>query len=192
MFAAPIVAQLVTKTDPRRLVTFGVLWMAMVMIWRSTFVQGLAFHQLVWPQLAQGLAMPFFFIPLMSLAMADLSPTELAGGAGLLNFVRTTAGAFAFATSPDHHRLEQFDDHRAHRLRRPLEQRRRGYQPDAGLGMSHGQALGFLDNLVQSQSVMLSTNHIFMAIGLLMALSVLAIWLAPKPAGPIQGGAGGH
>jgi len=31
----------------------------------------------------------------MSLAMATLTPSELAGGAGLLNFVRTTAGAFA-------------------------------------------------------------------------------------------------
>ncbi len=60
-------------------------------------------------------------------------------------------------------------------------------------GASHNQALGMLDSMVQSQAVMLSTNHVFLAISVLMVVSVGAIWLAPKPTpGSMGGGGGGH
>jgi len=54
--------------------------------------------------------------------------------------------------------------------------------------------VGLIDSLVQSQAVMLSTNHVFLAISVLMAVSVGAIWLAPKPKPGSMGGAqaGGH
>jgi len=153
-------------------------------------LQGLAFHQLVWPQLALGPAMPFFFIPMMSLAMATLTPGELAGGAGLLNFVRTTAGAFAtsitttaWANSATVARtafVGRLND--ADGVVNQLQ----------ASGMGHNQALGMIDNLVQSQAVMLSTNHVFLAVSVLMVVSVSAIWLAPKPApGAMRGGGGG-
>jgi DHA2 family multidrug resistance protein len=189
--AAPICAMLVTKVDPRRLVSMGVLWMAFIMFWRSTMVQGLSFHQLVWPQLALGPAMPFFFIPLMTLAMATLTPSELAGGAGLLNFVRTTAGAFATS-------LTTTAWTNSATVARTAFVGRLNDAPGVvdqlqASGLAHNQALGMLDSLVQSQAVMLSTNHVFMAISVLMVVSVGAIWLAPKPApGAMSGGAGGH
>ena len=98
---SPIVAQLVRKYDPRALVCFGVSWLAAVMIWRTTFAPNISFGLMIWPQLAQGFAMPFFFIPLMALSTAALPPDEIAAGAGLINFMRTTAGAFgtSIATS---------------------------------------------------------------------------------------------
>jgi DHA2 family multidrug resistance protein len=185
--AAPIAAQLVTKVDPRRLVSFGILWMAFIMLWRSNFVQGMSFWQLVLPQLAQGPGMPFFFIPVMSLAMASLLPSELAGGAGLLNFVRTTAGAFATSlttttwTNSATVARTAFVG-RLHNADGVVSQMQ-------AAGMSMGQALGNLEGMIQSQAVMLSTNHVFMGISVLMALSVGAIWLGPKPAGPVSGGA---
>jgi DHA2 family multidrug resistance protein len=190
VFAAPIVAGMVAKVDPRKLVTFGILWMAMVMFWRSNLVQGLTFWQLVWPQLAQGLAMPFFFIPLMTLAMATLEPRELAGGAGLLNFVRTTAGAFAtsltttaWSNSTNISRTAMVDN--LHNADQVVGQMTAG-------GMSRMQALGSLENLVQSQAVMVATNHVFLAISALMTVSVAAIWFIPKPKGPVAGAANAH
>jgi DHA2 family multidrug resistance protein len=192
IIAAPICAQLVTKVDPRRLVSAGVLWMAFIMFWRSNLTQGLSFHQLVWPQLFLGPAMPFFFIPVMSLAMATLAPSELAGGAGLLNFVRTTAGAFATSltttawTNSATVARTAFAD-RLHDADGVVNQLQAG-------GLGHGQALSMLDSLVQSQAVMLSTNHVFLGISALMVVSVGAIWLAPKPTPGSMGGAGagGH
>jgi DHA2 family multidrug resistance protein len=59
-------------------------------------------------------------------------------------------------------------------------------------GMSHGQALSSLENMVQSQAVMVSTNHIFLLISVLMAVSVSAIWFSPRPKGPVAGAANAH
>jgi DHA2 family multidrug resistance protein len=188
--AAPIAAQLVTKTDPRRLVTFGILWMAGVMFWRSNFTQGLSFWQLVGPQLAQGPGMPMFFIPIMSLAMATLTPSELAGGAGLLNFVRTTAGAFATSLTTTSWTNSATVARTAFVGR--LNNADGLVSQMQASGMTHGQALGSLENIIQSQAVMLSTNHVFLAIAVLMAVSVVAIWYGPKPVGPVRAGAGGH
>jgi DHA2 family multidrug resistance protein len=190
VIAAPIVAILVTKTDPRRLVTFGILWMAMVMFWRSTLVQGLSFHQLILPQLAQGLAMPFFFIPLMTLAMAALKPAELASGAGLLNFVRTTAGAFATSLT-----TTSWTD-TGTTVRANMVGQLNGTDEiinKLGLnGISMESARALIDSVVQSQAVMVATNHVFMVISALMAVSVAAIWFAPKPTGPVQGASNAH
>ena len=188
IIAAPICAQLVTKTDPRRLVTMGVVWMAFIFFWRSTLVQGLSFSQLVWPQLALGPAMPFFFIPVMSLAMATLGPSELAGGAGLLNFVRTTAGAFATSLTTT------VWTNSATVARTAFVGRSNGAEgvinQVQATGATHNQALSMIDNLVQSQAVMLATNHVFLGISVLMVISVGAIWLAPKPKPGSMGGAG--
>jgi DHA2 family multidrug resistance protein len=188
IFTAPIIAQLVTKTDPRRLVSFGVLWMAMIMFWRSTMTQGLAFHQLVWPQLALGPGMPSFFIPIMALAMATLTPSELAGGAGLLNFVRTTAGAFATSVTTTAWANSTTVARTAFVGR--LNDASGVADQMQSAGLSHGQAIGSIDSMVQSQAVMLATNHVFLGIAILMVISVGAVWLAPKPApGAMTGGA---
>ena len=48
-------------------------------------------------------------------------------------------------------------------------------------GLAHGQAVSFLDQMVQSQALMLSTNHVFLVVSILMVVSAGAIWLAPKP-----------
>ncbi|HUO21645.1 MAG TPA: DHA2 family efflux MFS transporter permease subunit [Caulobacteraceae bacterium] len=176
---APIVATLVTKIDPRRLVTFGILWLAADMFWRSLFVPDMAYNQLIWPQIAQGLAMPFFFIPLMSVAMGTLKPSEIASGAGLLNFVRTTSGAFATSIT-----TTAWDDH-ATTVRQTLVDRLHGADQLLGgmtqAGLSLAQSTSLLDNIVQSQAVMISTNHIFIVVAALMVVSASAIWFAPKP-----------
>jgi DHA2 family multidrug resistance protein len=48
-------------------------------------------------------------------------------------------------------------------------------------GLGQNQAASLLDNIVQGQAIMLSTNHIFMLVAVLMVVSAGAIWLAPKP-----------
>ena len=187
---SPIVASLVTKIDPRKLVTFGILWLAADMFWRTTFNSDVSYAQLVGPQLAQGLAMPFFFIPLMSVAMAELGPSEIASGAGLLNFVRTTAGAFATSITT----TAWVDG--ATKARTPMVDRLNGADQFIGQLTQHGlrqnQAASLLENIVQSQAIMLSTNHIFMVLAALMVVSAGFIWLAPKSKMDGAPAGGGH
>jgi hypothetical protein len=48
-------------------------------------------------------------------------------------------------------------------------------------GLPAGQALGSLDRLVQDQSIMLATNHMFLLLGAVVGLTAIGIWLMPKP-----------
>jgi len=171
-------------------VTFGILWLAADMFWRTIFTSSVSYGQLIWPQLAQGLAMPFFFIPVMSVAMSPLRPNEVASGAGLLNFVRTTSGAFATSIT-----TTAWDDG-ATNARTTLVERMNGadqfVHQVTQQGVGQGQALSLLDSLVQSQAIMLSTNHIFMVVAALMLVSAGTIWLAPKPQMGAPPPGGGH
>ena len=184
---SPIVAQLVRKYDPRALVCFGVSWLAAVMIWRTTFAPNISFGQMIWPQLAQGFAMPFFFIPLMALSTAALPPDEIAAGAGLINFVRTTAGAFgtSIATSAWEDTAARNHD----TLSNSLQDTGGTLARIGGLGFSPAQALQQLEMMVQSQAVMLATNRIFWVIAGSMLIAAASIWFAPKPKGPVRASA---
>jgi DHA2 family multidrug resistance protein len=176
---SPIVAKLVGKFDPRALICFGVLWMAGVMLWRSTLAANVSFNQMIPLQMAQGFAMPFFFIPLTGLALGSVKPEETASAAGLINFVRTTAGAFG--TSIVTSAWENAGDSSRDASVGTLNGADQILAQMQASGMSAAQALARLDGLVQSQAVMIATNHIFQAIALVLAIAAASIWLAPKP-----------
>ncbi len=187
---SPIVARLVTKVDTRVLVSFGVLVLAGVSFWRTGFASNMNFWAVALPHLAQGFAMPFFFIPLTSLALGSVAPNEVASAAGLMNFSRTTAGAFAVSitttawenTATIHH------TDLAGRLNDPAG----AIDSLTALGMTADQAVRQIDGLVQTQSVMLATDHIFLISGLMFVGGACAVWLAPKPKAAPPPGAGGH
>ncbi len=185
---SPIAAMMSRYVDPRRMVFFGVLTIAGVLAWRSTNTTDVTFMGVGLPQLVLGAGMPFFFIALNSIALGTIPVEQTAAGSGLLNFLRTTAGAFAvsmtttsWANATSRARVELAGSMHADG---PLSQMQAG-------GLSAAQALGNLDRLVQQQSVMLATNSVFLALSCFTALAAFSIWLAPRPTGPIQAG-GGH
>lgn len=47
------------------------------------------------PLFFMGVGMPMYYIPITGLAMGSVEEHEMASAAGLMNFVRTIAGAFA-------------------------------------------------------------------------------------------------
>ncbi len=176
---SPIVAILVRKYDPRLLVCFGVCWLAAVMIWRTSFASNISFGLMIWPQLAQGFAMPFFFIPLMALGTGALPPDELAAGAGLINFMRTTAGAFGTSIA-----TAAWEDAAARNhdtLSNHLQNTAAVLNQMTATGLSPGQALMQLEGMVQGQAVMLATNRIFWLIAAAMFIAAASIWFAPRP-----------
>ena len=188
IFMSPVVGRLSGKVDPRILIFIGVMGLAATMFWRARFASNINFGSLVMPQFVQGIFVPLFFVPLFGLALGSLAPKDITSGAGLMSFARTMAGAFAtslattrWADAARSNRvdlLNQLDSSRA------LQQMR-------GASMSAGQSLGQLDGLVQGQSVMLATDQLFFAIGVLMVIAAFSIWLTPKPKGAGAGG-GAH
>jgi len=187
---SPIVARLTTRVDVRLLVSFGVLVMAGVSLWRTGFDSNINFWGVALPQVALGFAVPFFFIPLTGLALGSVAPPETASAAGLMNFSRTTAGAFAVSITT----TAWEDTATVHRtdLAGALNNPSGAIDTFTSLGMTADQAVRQLDALVQSQSVMVATDHIFLISAIMFVVGASAVWLAPKPKAPPAGGGGGH
>jgi MFS transporter, DHA2 family, multidrug resistance protein len=181
---APIVGRLVTKFDPRILLTFSLSGLTLIMLWRTTFTMDMTFWQISEPLLVQGMFMPFFFLPLMTVALGTLAPKDIPNGAAMLTFVRTVAGAVATSLM-----LTTWED-AAVSARANLVG---GLHPQAlGPVAAGANATPILERLVQNQAVMIATNHMFMICAVAMALAAAGVWLTPKIQ-PRRGvGGGGH
>jgi DHA2 family multidrug resistance protein len=187
---APIAALMISRVDPRLIMSTGLVIIAADTLYRATFNTDMTFGQIVPAQLALGLGMPLFFVPMMSLSMASVKPAETASASGLINFLRTMSGAFATAIityawhdSATHSRVD---------LAGHLNSAQIVLKKFRSTGLSTQQALQALDNMVQTQSVMLATNHVFQIVGAILVVTAAGIWLMPKPAGPLSLGTGGH
>ncbi len=95
VFCAPAAGLLSTKVDPRKLVFFGLMWLCGILAIRSIGTTDMSFWQISIPLLFMGIGLPFFFVPVTTIALASVEEHETASAAGLMNFLRTLAGAVA-------------------------------------------------------------------------------------------------
>src|ERR1700758_1931669 len=86
VFVTPFVGRLSHRVDPRLFVTFSFSVFALVLFMRQHFNTDATIGTLLVPTLVQGIAMAFFFIPLISMALSGLSPERIPGASGLFNF----------------------------------------------------------------------------------------------------------
>ena len=187
VFCAPAAGLLSTKVDPRKLVFFGLTWLGGVLALRTFATTDMTFWQISRPLLMMGLGLPFFFVPITTLALASVEEHETASAAGLMNFLRTLSGAVATSivttswenkTQVMHAELSGLVD-QSGEMARTLT---------AG-GMNADQTRQALDNMTQGQSVMLATNEILWFVSLAFFLAALLIWLAPRPTRKVALGA---
>ena len=170
---SPVAAGMMARYDVRRLITFGVVWLGLVSLLRTGWVTQMGFFTISLPQFLQGVGMPFFFIGTTSLALGSVRPDQTASAAGLQNFVRTLAGAFATSLATTMWEREAKIAHEnLAGLVHPLP-------PGAGFTPEQGRLI--LERIVQTESVTLATNAIFWACTGLFAIAALLVWLAPKP-----------
>jgi DHA2 family multidrug resistance protein len=186
---SPIVAGMVGKIDSRILVTFGVLWLAGVGLIRSGLASNASYWVVALPFIAQGLAMPFFFIPTNQLALSSVLPDEVAAASGLSNFMRTTSAAFATSLVTTNWENAAVRDrvNMVGAINDPTGL----INKLKGIGGSSAQALAQIDGVTQGQAVMLATDQMFLITSLAFVVAAAVMWLAPKPtapAGPVMGG----
>lgn len=183
---SPIVAKfLLPRFDPRLLACFGLSVLAGVASLRGGYTPDADFFHIMLPQLIQGIAMPFFFIPLMSIALAEVKYSDMASATGLFNFVRTLAVAMATAITTtawtDYSIVsrEQMIDH-VSRFDPETVQMMNGLH--AG-GMTEMMSRGVIARLVEGQALTVSAVQIFQTTAVLFAAMAMVIWIAkpPKP-----------
>ncbi|CAN7347164.1 DHA2 family efflux MFS transporter permease subunit [Phenylobacterium sp. LjRoot219] len=187
---SPFVAKMLgAKVDPRRLVTFGIIGLSLVSLWRGHFTTDVTFWGIAAPFLVQGFFLPFFMVPITALTLSSVRPEETASAAGLSNFLRTCAGAFA--TSIMTTTWENTATEKRGLLVGHLNDVPGTVQALGDRGVPAEQARGLIDQLVQVQATMLATNHLFLMATVLFLLAGTVVWLAPRPKGGMQMG-GGH
>ena len=184
---APVVASLATRIDERILVSFGILWLGVTSLIRVFWWTSDAdFWTLALPQLIQGAGMPFFFIPLTTLALGAVREEEVASAAGVMNFLRTMAGAVGTAIVT----TMWYDG--AQGIRSQLS----GVLNGADGTMQSLQARGFtveqsrqmVSQLVDGQATALSTGSIFVTAAITFACAAAIVWLAPRPTQAVAAG----
>jgi DHA2 family multidrug resistance protein len=184
---APVVAKLSTKLDERLLVSFGILWLGATSLIRVFWwTSGADFWTLAIPQLIQGAGMPFFFIPLTTLALGAVKEDEVASAAGVMNFLRTMSGAVGTAIVT----TMWYDG--AQGKRSELSGLLNGAQSTMQSLQAHGftpdQSRQFLSNVVDGQANALSTGSVFVTAAITFAAAATIVWLAPRPKHAVAAG----
>ena len=181
---APLVGKAVEKYDPRLVVCLGIVGLALMVLWRMGFNSDVTFLQMAWPTLMTGVFMVMFFVPVTGLAMASCEPHEAANAAGISNFMRTLAGAFATSLVltgwSDATRKNQTE------LAGAMQNGQAAIDGAVAQGAPPATAVQMLTGVVEGQSVMLATLNMFGVITLCLAFAAALIWLVPKPKGPID------
>lgn len=189
VISSPIIGQVAAKLDPRLIVSVGLLGLGGISAWRVGFTPDMTFLQMAWPMLLTGPFLMMFFIPVTGLCMASVTSGEQADAAGISNFMRTLAGAFAtsivqtgWANAARENQTE---------LASAMTQGQATLDNMIASGMSKEVATTTLTSIVEGQSVMLATLNMFAAIALCFVFAAALIWFSPKPRGPIDM-SGGH
>ncbi|BEV71736.1 MULTISPECIES: DHA2 family efflux MFS transporter permease subunit [unclassified Paludibacterium] len=185
---APGVAALSMRVDGRRLVFIGVCWMGLVTAWRSMGTTDMTYWQIATPLLLMGLGMPLFFVPLTGLALAAVDEAETASAAGLMNFLRTLAGAFA--TSMVSTVWEDRIKYNHADLVAQLDNSGEALRSMQSAGLSLDSIRGSMDQILNGQAVMLATNQVFLAMAGILIFAASSIWLAPRARRIVEGATG--
>jgi DHA2 family multidrug resistance protein len=188
VISAPAIGKLAEKVDARWLISLGFLGLGVLNAWRMTFDSDVTFLQMAIPTLLYGPFMVMFFVPITGLAIASVEPAEQADAAGLSNFMRTLAGAFA--TSLVQSRWSDEGRQSQTELAGAMVHGARTIERLEAGGLSHQGAVAALTRIVEGQSVMLATLKVFGVVTLIFFLSAALIWIAPRPKGPIDTSAG--
>jgi DHA2 family multidrug resistance protein len=183
---SPVVAKLSGKVDPRGLVCFGILWLGATTFLRTFWTSGSDFWTLAFPQMVQGIGMPFFIIPLTTIALSAVNPEETASAAGVMSFLRTMAGAIGTSIS-----TTMFADSQVVSRSEIVSSLRSDVSSEVlqHSGFSVDQVRRVISQTVDQESSTLAINHMFLLSAMVFAVAAMVIWLAPRPNRVIEAGA---
>jgi MFS transporter, DHA2 family, multidrug resistance protein len=94
----PIVGHLTNRYDPRKLIFVGLVVGAWSMFSLSHLNLNAGYWDIFWPQVIQGGAMAFLFIPLMAVSMSNIAKEKMGNATSIYNLMRNIGGSFGIAT----------------------------------------------------------------------------------------------
>lgn len=189
LLLSPVVGKNISKVDPRRFAAFAFMVFALVLWMRSHFNTQADFQTIMIPTIIQGVAMAFFFIPLVTITLSGISPEKIPAASGLSNFVRITAGSFgtSIATTVWQDRAAMHHAQISEYVNQGSVATNSALAGLAGAGLTPDQALGTINRLADQQAYMLAANDVFYVSALIFLLLIPLVFLTR----PTHAGAGG-
>lgn len=189
LLLSPVVGKNISKVDPRRFAAFAFMVFALVLWMRSHFNTQADFQTIMIPTIIQGVAMAFFFIPLVTITLSGISPEKIPAASGLSNFVRITAGSFgtSIATTIWQDRAAMHHAQISEYVNQGSTATNSALAGLASAGLTPDQALGTVNRLADQQAYMLAANDVFYVSALIFLLLIPLVFLTR----PTHAGAGG-
>lgn len=97
LFMMPITGILTSKYDPRKLIAVGFGAGAWSMYALATLNLNAGYWDIFWPQVVQGMAMSFMFIPLSAVAISHIAKVKMGNATSIFNLTRNIGGSFGIA-----------------------------------------------------------------------------------------------
>ena len=172
----PIMGQLTTKFQARRLIAFGWLALSLAMFYSTRRIDlQISFSAATWLRITQVIGLGFLFVPISLVAYIGIAPEKNNAVAGIINFMRnigSSVGTSLVTTMLA--RRSQFHQNRLVEYARPdnPEFPKRRHRPGAvnsrtpGLDPVNSQraAVGTVYQAVQAQAASLAYIDIFMVL----------------------------
>jgi MFS transporter, DHA2 family, multidrug resistance protein len=98
LLLTPITGQLTNRMDPRKLLFVGISLGGYTMFRLSHLNLNAGYWDIFWPQVLQGAAMAFLFIPLMTTSMSGITKEKMGNATSIYNLMRNIGGSFGIAT----------------------------------------------------------------------------------------------
>lgn len=97
MLAMPVAGKLVAGTNPKRILTAGLLICAFSTYLMSRFTLETDFWTFVWPRVFLGIGMGFTFIPLTTMTLSHIPKEHMTEATSLYNLLRNMGGSVGIA-----------------------------------------------------------------------------------------------
>ncbi len=177
------------RFDLRVLATFAFAMMALTFFVRADFTPQVDFWHVAVAQALQGLGVAFFFMPVLTILLSDLSGREVASGSGLATFLRSVGGSFSASITT--YVWERGGVVNAASLGEHVTALSpQTQQAIAANGGDVQRAAALLQQQIAHQAVQVSFDNLFYMLGWITFALVIVIWLAKPPFFTRSGAAG--
>ena len=191
VFCGAVTSNPKSKLDPRLLVALGVSLQIIAMWFLGHLSPVSGQPDTFWPLLIRGAAIGFMMIPVNSLALSTLTPSDVNQGAALLGLARQLGGSFGIALLATYLESHQHID-RANLIANitptnpaytQMSAQIAGGLTASGLSApdAHQTALGMIDQFLTTQVAVKSYDDTFLLLMLISLATLPAILLLRKP-----------
>jgi DHA2 family multidrug resistance protein len=188
---SPMVGILVSKIDPRKLLTAGFIGFGICSFIFGSINLDIGPYTLLIPITLTGFALSFVFVPLATMATSTIPREEMGNATGLFNMLRNIGGSIgiAMATTALIRRstLHQTQIGANLDMNSPVLQQKSAalagfLRHRIGPGGARPGSFGTIYGLMEQQAALLSYIDVFRWVAILAFFCAAAVWLFKKPA----------